>query len=49
VLTLSRKKAVKRAVETSQHARVAELERANAELRAELEQSWIKVAEMQEH
>jgi hypothetical protein len=44
VLALSRKKAVKRAVETSQHARVAELERANVELRAGYE-----VVEMQEH
>jgi hypothetical protein len=41
VLALSRNKAAKRAVEASQPARVAELERANAELTVELKQSWI--------
>jgi uncharacterized membrane protein len=48
VLALSRNRAAKRAVEVVQHDRLLELERANAKLRAELEQSRIKIAEMEE-
>jgi hypothetical protein len=38
----------KKAVETLHWDRVAELERANAELRAELEQSQLKIMEEEE-
>jgi archaellum component FlaC len=48
VLALSKSMVAKRASEASQQNRVAELEQANAELRAELGQSRIKIAEMEE-
>jgi hypothetical protein len=48
-LILSRNKAAKRAMEVVQHDRVTELERVNAELTAELEQSPIKIVMMEQH
>jgi hypothetical protein len=47
-LALSKNRAAKRAMEVAQSARVTELERANTELRAELEQAWLKIAEVEE-
>jgi predicted nuclease with TOPRIM domain len=48
-LGLSRNRAAKRAMEVAQHAHVSELERANAELREELKQAQIKIAEVEKH
>jgi predicted nuclease with TOPRIM domain len=48
-LALSRNRAAKRAMEVAQHAHVSELERANAELREELKQAQIKIAEVEKH
>jgi chromosome segregation ATPase len=36
------------AMEVVQSTRVIELERANAKLRAELQQAWLKIAEVEE-
>jgi hypothetical protein len=47
-LILSRNRAVKREMAAAQHAHVMEVERANTELKAELEQAQIKIAEMEE-
>jgi hypothetical protein len=48
VHALSRNRVRKRAMEVAQHDHVAKLERVNTELRAELEQSQIKTAQMEE-
>jgi predicted nuclease with TOPRIM domain len=47
-LTLTRSRAIRRAVEVAQTARVMEHERANAELRADLKQAQLKIAEVEE-
>jgi chromosome segregation ATPase len=47
-LTSSKSRTVKRAMEVAQTVRVIELERANAELRAEFKQSQIKIEEVEE-
>jgi chromosome segregation ATPase len=47
-LVLSKNRATKREMEAARHDRVIELERANAELRVELEQARLKIAEVEE-
>lgn len=47
-VALMKSKVAKRVEEASRQDYMAELERANAELRAEPEQSWIEIAEVKE-
>jgi hypothetical protein len=46
---VSRDRVTRRVVEVAQNARLPEFERVNAELRAELEQAQLKIAETEEH